>query len=295
MRIGFICIYTELHVIFDVRKMSEFIFSNGEKSSISEIYLKKFNVAMAILHLIQGILIFALSIFIDEIKNFSVDIYISKLEIVELTGTKPIFGPVPEVFFTFENIAGILLASFLLMSAFAHFLIAYPLNDSYIENLQKRMNPIRWWEYSFSSSIMIVFISLAFGILDFWVITLIFVLNFLMNMFGLLMERYNQYTEKTSWLPYWLGWIAGIMPWIVILGTFLNFELGVDQAIPSFVYLAIILYFIFFNSFAINMFLQYKKVGPWKDYLFGERGYQILSLVAKSALAWLVFSGLIFA
>jgi hypothetical protein len=39
------------------------------------------------------------------------------------------------------------------------------------------------------------------------------------------------------------------------------------------------------------MLLQYKKVGPWRDYLFGERMYVLLSLVAKSALAWQVFGG----
>ena len=292
LRIPFI--YHKPHRNYGMRKMSEFTFNNGEKSPINAPYLKKFNTIMAILHLVQGIMIFGLSLFIDPIRNFSVDVYISKLEIVELTGTKPIFGPAPEVFFAFENVAGILLASFLLMSALAHFLIAYPLNNSYITNLQKKMNPIRWWEYAFSSSVMIIFISLAFGILDFWVIVLVFVLNFLMNMFGLLMEQINQYTEKTNWLPYWIGWIAGIMPWIVILGAFLSFDLGGQQA-PTFVYIAIVMYFLFFNSFALNMFFQYKKVGPWKDYLFGERGYIILSLVAKSALAWLVFSGLIFA
>ncbi|MFX1506770.1 MAG: heliorhodopsin HeR [Promethearchaeota archaeon] len=274
--------------------MTEFSFVDGETSPISMSYLKKFNIAMAILHFVQSVLILTLSLFIDEIRNFSVDIYKSSLVIKELTGTKPIFAPEPSVFFAFENIAGILLASFLLMSAIAHFLIAFPLNNSYVENLKKRMNPIRWWEYSFSSSVMIIFISLSFGILDFWIIALVFVLNFLMNMFGLLMERINQYTEKTSWLPYWLGWIAGIVPWIVIVDTFLSFDTGVGDAIPTFVYIAVVMYFIFFNSFAFNMFLQYKKIGPWKDYLFGERGYQILSLVAKSALCWLVFTGLIF-
>ncbi|MFX1517396.1 MAG: heliorhodopsin HeR [Promethearchaeota archaeon] len=275
--------------------MTEFSFVDGETSPITMNYLKKFNIAMAILHLVQSVLILTLSLFIDEIRNFSVDIYKSSLVIKELTGTKPIFAPEPSVFFAFENIAGILLASFLLMSAIAHFLIAFPLNNSYVENLQKRMNPIRWWEYAFSSSVMIIFISLAFGILDFWIIALIFVLNFLMNMFGLLMERINQYTEKTSWLPYWLGWVAGIVPWIVIVDTFLSFDTGVGDAIPTFVYIAVVMYFLFFNSFAFNMFLQYKKIGPWKDYLFGERGYQILSLVAKSALCWLVFGGLVFA
>jgi len=32
-------------------------------------------------------------------------------------------------------------------------------------------------------------------------------------------------------------------------------------------------------------------VGKWKDYLYGERMYIILSLVAKTALAWQVFVG----
>lgn len=45
------------------------------------------------------------------------------------------------------------------------------------------------------------------------------------------------------------------------------------------------------NLFPVNMVLQYKKVGRWKDYLYGERGYIMLSLVAKSLLAWLVFAG----
>jgi hypothetical protein len=39
------------------------------------------------------------------------------------------------------------------------------------------------------------------------------------------------------------------------------------------------------------MVLQYKKVGPWKDYLVGERVYIILSLSAKSVLCWLIWTG----
>lgn len=41
-----------------------------------------------------------------------------------------------------------------------------------------------------------------------------------------------------------------------------------------------------------NIVLQYKKVGKWKDYLYGERAYIILSLVAKTLLAYLVFAGI---
>jgi hypothetical protein len=39
------------------------------------------------------------------------------------------------------------------------------------------------------------------------------------------------------------------------------------------------------------MILQYKQVGKWKDYLYGEKVYIILSLVAKTLLAWQVFIG----
>jgi hypothetical protein len=39
------------------------------------------------------------------------------------------------------------------------------------------------------------------------------------------------------------------------------------------------------------MVLLYKRVGPRKDYLFGERAYIVLSLVAKTALAWQIRVG----
>jgi hypothetical protein len=49
--------------------------------------------------------------------------------------------------------------------------------------------------------------------------------------------------------------------------------------------------FVFFNIFALNMWLQYRQVGRWSNYLHGERAYVLLSLIAKSALAWQVFGG----
>jgi hypothetical protein len=51
--------------------------------------------------------------------------------------------------------------------------------------------------------------------------------------------------------------------------------------------------FIAFNTFAVNQALQYRKVGKWADYMFGERVYITLSFAAKSWLAWQVFAGAI--
>ena len=60
---------------------------------------------------------------------------------------------------------------------------------------------------------------------------------------------------------------------------------------PGFVYGIVVSLFVFFNIFALNQLLQYRAKGRWADYLFGENVYIVLSLVAKSLLAWQVFGG----
>ncbi|MDQ3526076.1 MAG: hypothetical protein M3451_13630, partial [Chloroflexota bacterium] len=39
--------------------------------------------------------------------------------------------------------------------------------------------------------------------------------------------------------------------------------------------------------------LQYKQVGRWRSYVFGEKAYILLSLIAKSLLAWQVFANVL--
>ncbi len=42
---------------------------------------------------------------------------------------------------------------------------------------------------------------------------------------------------------------------------------------------------------ALNMVFQYRRIGPWRNVLYGERVYMVLSPVAKSAPAWPVLAG----
>ncbi len=94
-----------------------------------------------------------------------------------------------------------------------------------------------------------------------------------------------------NWTAFIFGCIAGIFPWIAI-GAYL-WGPGSSDLTPSFVYWIFVSMFVFFNSFAVNQVLQYKPVGKWKDYLFGEATYVFLSLTAKSLLAWLVFANVL--
>jgi len=138
---------------------------------------------------------------------------------------------------------------------------------------------------------MIVLIAMLCGLYDFAALLMAFGLIAVMNLCGLLMELHNQVTVRTNWAAFVVGCIALIIPWAAIAFYFFGSLATAEGSIPTFVYAILPTLFVFFSCFAVNMVLQYKKIGPWRDYLFGEKIYILLSLVAKSALAWQVFAG----
>jgi len=242
--------------------------------------LRRFNLFMAFLHFAQGIAMLWVS------SNFSLPVMENYLRFDVMTQK---LVPNPQVLFDLK--IGPVVAAFLFVSAFFHLLIALPwFNEIYNRNLAKGINFYRWIEYSISSSIMIVIIAMLVGIYDISALIPLFGVNAMMILFGWMMELHNQSTEKTNWTSFYFGCIAGIIPWIVV-GLYLFGAGGGENKAPDFVYWIYFSIFVFFNSFAINQVLQYKKVGKWSDYLYGERAYIILSLVAKSLLAWQVFAG----
>ena len=243
--------------------------------------LRIYNVFMGLLHLAQAVFILILS------NNFTLPITTSFLSYDESIGK---LWPVTETLVDLP--LGIMVAVFLLLSAVAHFTVASPgIFGWYVGNLKKGINYARWYEYAFSASLMIVLIGMLCGVYDLGALIMAFVLTGVMNLCGLLMEVHNQDTTRTNWTSYVIGCIAGIAPWIAIAVYFFGSLAQAEGGVPTFVYAILPTLFVFFFSFALNMVLQYKKVGPWRDYLFGERVYILLSLIAKSALAWQVFGG----
>lgn len=242
--------------------------------------LRRFNLVMGFLHLIQGIFMILVS------NDTTYPIFTNFLNFDAATRS---LKPNSELLYNVPF--GVAVSFFLLISAVAHFYLATIGYRRYVDNLKKGMNPVRFYEYALSSSLMIVLIGMLIGIWDLGAIILIFAVNATMNLFGIMMELHNQHTQKTNWTAFIYGSIAGIVPWIVIMLSFVGAVNSGDAKPPAFVYTIVPTLFVFFNIFAINMVLQYKKIGPWKDYLFGERVYIILSLLAKSVLCWLIWTG----
>lgn len=241
--------------------------------------LRKLNLIAAGLHFVQGVAVLLLS------KDFTLPVTGSYLEFNQSSQSLQ-----PASTTLFELSLPWLVAIFFFLSAGFHLAIATVYNKRYNRNLKLGINKARWIEYSLSASVMMVAISMLAGMYDLGSLVMIFALIAIMNLLGLVMEVHNQTTQKTNWLSYWVGCLAGIVPWLVVA---LYMWLGAQEGsrAPTFVYWIFVSIFIFFSCFAVNMLLQYKKIGPWRNYLYGERAYIILSLVAKSLLAWQVFAG----
>jgi hypothetical protein len=187
----------------------------------------------------------------------------------------------------FDVRIGAAVALFLALAAVDHLVTATFGRRLYEADLGRGINRFRWVEYSFSATIMVLLIAAYSGITDITAIVAIIGANVAMILFGWLQERMNPPGRtSTSMLPFWFGTLVGITPWIAI-----GINLAGAPEVPGFVFGILVVQAVFFFSFGLNQWLQYRGLGRWSDYAYGEKVYLVLSLAAKSALAWQIYGG----
>lgn len=236
--------------------------------------LRGWNLGLTLLHAAQAVLVVVLA------TDFAITV----------TETLPTGPPgsdpaSPQALFDVQ-IAPVI-AIFLGLAALDHLLTATLARRTYEADLRAGINRFRWVEYSFSATLMVLLIAFYTGITDLAALIGIAGANVAMILFGWLQESANPPgTEQVTMKPFWFGCVAGAAPWIAI-----GYNVVAAEEVPNFVIGIFVSLFVFFNSFALNQWLQYKQIGPWRSYAFGEKAYLVLSLVAKSALAWQIFGG----
>ena len=236
--------------------------------------LRNWNLGLTVLHAAQAIAILVLA------SDFA----------ISLTTTPPTGPPgsrIPEAETLVDVRIGAAIAVFLGLAAVDHLLTATVARSTYEADLRRGINRFRWVEYSISATIMILLIASYSGITEITAVFAIIGTNISMILFGWLQEKFNppERTETTM-MPFWFGTIAGLAPWVAIW-----FNVVTADEVPTFVYGIVVAEFVFFFSFGLNQWLQYRGVGKWRSYLFGEKTYLVLSLVAKSVLAWQIYGG----
>ncbi|MEI6447558.1 MAG: heliorhodopsin HeR [Actinomycetes bacterium] len=242
--------------------------------------LRRLNVGVGLAHALQAVAILAIA------KAAPLPIVIGFM--TGPPGSGQYEGPVT----LFDLRVDWLVVLFLALAAIDHLSVATWARGWYERQVERGINPARWIEYSISASVMVVLIGLLTGIDQITAVIALFGVNAAMILFGLVMEQVNlgRSPEDVDWRPFIFGCIAGAVPWIAIAAQ-LVISSGEGGTAPVFVYVIFATLFVLFNTFAVNMWLQYRGRGRWADPIFAERVYLWLSLAAKSALAWQVYFG----
>ena len=236
--------------------------------------LRRWNLALTVLHLLQAVAVVVLA------GAFAITVTSSIPE--GPPGTPP---PAPEGLFDVP--IGWAVAVFLGLAALDHLITATVARGTYEKDLARGINRFRWVEYSFSATLMVILISFYTGITSLSAVILIAGANVGMILFGWIQELMNPPGRtSTTMLPFWFGTLVGLAPWIAIV-----LNVAGSENVPGFVYGIIAVQVVLFFSFGLNQWLQYREVGRWSDYAYGEKVYLVLSLVAKSLLAWQIFGG----
>lgn len=236
--------------------------------------LRRWNLGLVVLHAAQAVAILVLG------SGFA----------IAITSTYPTGPPgtdTPAPSSLFDVTISVAIAVFLFLAAADHLVTATVGRATYELDLRGGINRFRWAEYSISATIMIVLIGFYFGVTDITAVIAVIGANVAMILFGWLQERMNPPGRtSTTMLPFWFGTIAGAAPWVAIVVNYMGAE-----KVPTFVVVIFATLLVFFSTFAVNQWLQYREIGPWRSYAFGEKTYLVLSLVAKSILAWQIFGG----
>ena len=236
--------------------------------------LRLWNIGLTVLHGAQAVLILVLA------SDFAITVTSTFPE-----GPPGTRRPLAEGLFDVR--IGAAIALFLALAALDHLITATVARSTYEGDLGRGINRFRWIEYSFSATVMVLLISSYSGITDITSIIGIAGANVGMILFGWIQERMNPPDRtSTTMMPFWFGTIVGLAPWIAVVTNIIG-----SETVPGFVYGIIVAQFIFFFSFGLNQWLQYRRIGRWADYAFGEKTYLVLSLGAKSVLAWQIYGG----
>ena len=243
------------------------------------------NIAATIFQAVTGV---AILILLDQDKTYS---WFSNFPAVDedAEGNPYGLGPEPKELFDFST--GYLAGVFLLLSALDHLAVCSFFKGSYEQGIRSNYNVFRWLEYSVSASVMRVLVAILSGVSDIHMLFLIVGLTACTMLFGLVFELDNagRPINQVKWYSFWIGFVPHLFCWAVVICYFFRNVSKGDP--PGFVWAIIVIIFFLDLTFAVTLFLQWRGKGRWKDYVFGEIAFIVLSFTSKQLLAWINFQG----
>lgn len=194
---------------------------------------------------------------------------------------------------------------FFLLSAAAHAMALVPYlvfnRVFYFEWISECKNPMRWVEYAFSASIMVLTIAYTSGIKTLYLLICIFMLSFVTMTFGWTTEclsrpapggfdlayQSKKWATESPWqrlTPHALGYIPYLTMWAILMDSFYYNTRNVRDQMPPFVFAIVWSQAVLFTMFGVVQLVQQASNWGCENYWRGEVAYCVLSLTAKLLL-----------
>lgn len=174
------------------------------------------------------------------------------------------------------------------VSMMAHLALHFLRHRTWQRWLFTHQNPLRWIEYSFSASIMMLCIGILSGLVTYSGLVLLFTCQAMSIVMGWVMESMNPlHAQRVTWVPFIIGCFPAVATWAAIG---IPFWASISH-IPAFVIAIYVTVFAAFNVFPVVMVYQYKGKRSILKYMKGECGYMLASAFAKTLLGWQVVGG----
>ncbi len=176
----------------------------------------------------------------------------------------------------------------LVAAAIVHGLAATKLRKCYDDDMKRGVNTFRAVEGAVSTALMMIAVGLVVGLRDIAALVLVAGVTVAMYVLAFVLQSQKAHRYVTYIVASKLGGLA----WLA-MGIYLFAACTYGAAPSTFVWWMFGSLFVLFLAGVANMYLQYRKIGVWKNYLLGERLFLVIGLVAKTALVWQIFAGLL--
>lgn len=183
-----------------------------------------------------------------------------------------------------------------LLSGFEH-LSCLLFRNQYIWYLERCQNPFRWWEYTFSASLMRVMIAQLVGVTDIHLLICIFMLTAMTIQCGMTNEVVNAKNRADGFPQIWRTVLMAIIMQLTTWGIIFDYFNAAVKASELDVYgvpdmkllwVIVVMVFLLEASFGVIYVMQWAKMEPvGEDYCEGEKAFILQSFLAKTLLAWL--------
>ena len=177
-------------------------------------------------------------------------------------------------------------------------------NLSYsVAALREGRNPIRWYEYAITASLMVWVIAQLSGVTNVYMLTILVLMNVALQFQGYIMETVNVGRKRNVdngffWSPTVIGFILFAAQWLPIFAYFfaaITSERPPDaDSVPWFVYSIVFGLFFQFLLFGLLMTAHYAGYPKWfSSHYNNEIAYVTLSFTSKLFLDWNLLIGII--